>query len=514
MVRAWVVLDGGRDDSRTPVDRCRDRIAAGRRGTFRVRGDARRNAPRSRRPKRLRPRSPRRPRPRRAARWRGCAVVLRGRRRARGDAVADRAVEGRAAARHLRRGEAARRRAFADRPRRQRRRQIARAPRRAAVFLVRRGRSAGRRHVARDAGARPRRRPSAARSRRDIAVRRRAAPPPPSAAPGSVWPLRNTWNRATENLYSAWIEKLFDAPLDAQPSWKALHEVLRDRSRNMLFNHLGLGEDEMKHRHAPRLRRPAVFPARLFRLQDGAAVRLLEVHARRRRPAAEVLRSGSTSKSRVADVRRRPPEPISRAAASGERIRLLRQQPPVSERAGRAAAAPAPKRSACVPVRPISAATSPTPSTPAPARTRRRRQHRLLPGAAHAGDPAPRHRLRRSVRPRADVVEAHGADRSDAAGVFLAVDGQPDGTVARKRFWRGNFLFAHDPALGSPGFKRFRPIVRERTARCGGSPTPRSRRTRDYGDFSLEQYASSASRISTTAWTTCCRRRRSIPSAP
>ena len=29
------------------------------------------------------------------------------------------------------------------------------------------------------------------------------------------------------------------------PSWPALHEVLRDRSRNMLFNHLGLGEDQM-----------------------------------------------------------------------------------------------------------------------------------------------------------------------------------------------------------------------------------------------------------------------------
>src|SRR5439155_971853 len=49
-----------------------------------------------------------------------------------------------------------------------------------------------------------------------------------------------------------------------------------------------------------------------------------------------------------------------------------------------------------------------------------------------------------------------------AAGVILAVDGQPDGTVARKRFWRGNFLFAQDPALGSPGFKRFRPILRDR----------------------------------------------------
>ena len=72
------------------------------------------------------------------------------------------------------------------------------------------------------------------------------APPKPGSVAGSVWPLRNSWNRATENLFSAWIEKLFDAPLDAALSWPALHVVLRDRSRNFLFNHLGLGEDEMK----------------------------------------------------------------------------------------------------------------------------------------------------------------------------------------------------------------------------------------------------------------------------
>src|SRR5215471_20988352 len=79
----------------------------------------------------------------------------------------------------------------------------------------------------------------------EIAVRG-DAPPRPQPTPGSVWPLHNTWNRATENLFSAWIEKLFDAPLDAEPSWPALHMVLRDHSRNFLFNHLGLGEDEMK----------------------------------------------------------------------------------------------------------------------------------------------------------------------------------------------------------------------------------------------------------------------------
>ena len=53
-------------------------------------------------------------------------------------------------------------------------------------------------------------------------------------------------------------------------------------------------------------------------------------------------------------------------------------------------------------------------------------------------------------------------------GVYLAVDASPTASISRKRFWRGNFLFAHDPSLGSPGFKRFRPWCETRTARCGG----------------------------------------------
>src|SRR5215467_11621412 len=48
----------------------------------------------------------------------------------------------------------------------------------------------------------------------EIAVRDQE-PPRLRATAGSVWPVRGAWNRATENLYSAWIEKLFDAPLDA-----------------------------------------------------------------------------------------------------------------------------------------------------------------------------------------------------------------------------------------------------------------------------------------------------------
>ena len=75
----------------------------------------------------------------------------------------------------------------------------------------------------------------------------------------------------------------------------------------------------------------------------------------------------------------------------------------------------------------------------------------------------------------------------DGAGVFLAVDGQPDGTVARKRFWRGNFLFAQDPALGSPGFKRFRPIMRDRNGTLRRLTNAEILKNPQYGDFSLDQ---------------------------
>ena len=94
--------------------------------------------------------------------------------------------------------------------------------------------------------------------------------------------MRNTWNRASENLFSAWIEKLFDDPLDAEPSWPALHEVVRDPSRNFLFNHLGLNEDAKIYLRPDCADLPYTLRA-VLRVQDGSALRLLEMLARQRR---------------------------------------------------------------------------------------------------------------------------------------------------------------------------------------------------------------------------------------
>jgi hypothetical protein len=85
------------------------------------------------------------------------------------------------------------------------------------------------------------------------------------------------------------------------------------------------------------------------------------------------------------------------------------------------------------------------------------------------------------------VLARRVSQTEDAAGLFFAVDAQPDGTVARKRFWRGNFLFAQDPALGGPGFKRFRPIVRDKNGGLRRLTNAEIAKDPQYGDFSLEQ---------------------------
>ncbi len=85
------------------------------------------------------------------------------------------------------------------------------------------------------------------------------------------------------------------------------------------------------------------------------------------------------------------------------------------------------------------------------------------------------------------VLSRRVAQADGKAGVFLAVDAQPDGTVSRKRFWRGNFLFAQDPALGGPGFKRFRPIVREKNGSLRRLTNAEIGKDPQYADFSLDQ---------------------------
>jgi len=309
---------------------------------------------------------------------------------------------------------------------------------------------------------------------REIAVRRAASPPRATAK--SVWPLRDTWNRATENLYSAWIEKLFDAPLDAAPSWPALHEVLRDRSRNFLFNHLGLREDEKGLIIRPDCADLPYFLRTYFAFKMGLPFGY-----------SKCSRGGGGQPPKCPQWwniqnEEPPPAPPEQKSAPGDLIGFF----------GEPVAAPVPT----LPPRPpglvqgfgyylrttvangvhsgsgrTSASDDNTDYYPVPLK-----QETLRTGTVYA-DPYG-HVL---------VIVKRVPQSGDAAGVLLAVDGQPDGTVARKRFWRGNFLFAQDPALGSPGFKRFRPIVREKNGVLRQLTNDEIAKDPQYGDYSLDQ---------------------------
>lgn len=300
----------------------------------------------------------------------------------------------------------------------------------------------------------------------------------PRASAGSVWPIRAAWNRDTENLYSAWIEKLFDAPQDQSLSWKALHEVLRDKQRNVLFNHLGLAEDQKGLVIQPDCADLPYFLRGYFAFKLGLPFGYAKCNRGGGGQAPRCPQWWNIQKEEP------PPQPPPQKVASGGGLFGMFEPP--------AAAAPAIK----IPQRPPGL----VPGFGFYLRT-------TVANGVHSGsgrtanddnntDYYPVSLKQETLRPGTIYADPYGhilvlvkriPQQGGAAGVFLAVDGQPDGTVARKRFWRGNFLFADDPALGGPGFKRFRPVVASKGAGLRRLSNEEIAGNPDYADFSLEQ---------------------------
>ena len=301
-------------------------------------------------------------------------------------------------------------------------------------------------------------------------------PPRPHAAETGIWPLRNSWDRNTENLFAAWVEKLFDAPLDAAPSWPALHEVLRDRSRNFLFNHLGLGEDQMGIVIRPDCADLPYFLRAYFAFKMGLPFGY-----------SKCSRGGGGKPPKCYEwfsiqnpEQPHPPPPPAEKTASGGLFGMIPQ--------------PVARAPAAVPVKRLGLAASFGHYLPTLADGVHSGSARTA-AADETTDYYPVPLKQDTLRPGTVYADPYGhvlmlvrriSQSGDTAGVFLAVDGQPDGTVSRKRFWRGNFLFAQDPALGGPGFKHFRPIVNENGVLRRLSNNEITKNPQ-YADFSLEQ---------------------------
>jgi hypothetical protein len=234
---------------------------------------------------------------------------------------------------------------------------------------------------------------------------------------GRIWKTTQGWDHGMETIYSAWVNALFQG-CGEQDSWDALHKVTQDKERNFLYNYLGLGEDDPLSKTSvimepdcadnPFFLR-AYFAWKLglpfgYHLCDRGWV------GRSPRPGQWVTNENATSQSNPVLAFNNFLRNMMNGVHSGTARTALKDEnsdyyPVALDRNG------------------------------------------LRPGTVYA-DPYGHTLILISWKPQTE----------DHPGLLLAVDAQPDNTIAVKRFWKGNFLFNTLEVVGEPGFKAFRPI--------------------------------------------------------
>jgi hypothetical protein len=283
-----------------------------------------------------------------------------------------------------------------------------------------------------------------------VKIRDRAVQEAPPVAGASSWAVQRAWDSGEEALYSAWVRALFHAELGADLAAKQLDEVTRDPQRNLLHDAFGWGEDAAppKGLHL----RPDCADTPYFLRAYYAWKRALPFGFR------GCSRGGPGKPPRCGDVTTNLKAPGGSGAqpgALGAVQHFFRRTLAWGVHTGNGRVALADERSDLYPVK--------------------LDRRSLRPGTVYA-DPYGH------ILVLAELFEGTGG----RPGVLYAVDGQPDGSITRKRFWEGNFLWNADAALGGSGFKNFRPLV----VKDGlAAPLTDAELGRDpsYGDLSQEQ---------------------------
>jgi hypothetical protein len=335
---------------------------------------------------------------------------------------------------------------------------------------------------------------------------------PRQTAADGLWPVSRSWNEGEESLYSAWIREIFRAPLGQELAFGKLDEVTSDAVRNPLFDYFGWDEDSPKP-IGLRLKPDCADTPYFFRAyyswkrglpfgfrscsggRPGVAPTCGALQAIAPRVAGDEEQAAKASDgARLAKVDSTH-DAIGAAADAADRpdLAALLERPrhgklkDDGKRGELAAVQDFFSRTLAWGVHTGNGRTAfgddasdfyPVSLTP----------HGLRPGTIYA-DPYG-HVLM--------LVESFPAS-GGRPGVLYAIDGQPDGSITRKRFWEGNFLFNSDPALGGSGFKAFRPLMmRDRAGNAGGDRRLVSLRDEEiakepgYGDSSREQSRLSA----------------------
>lgn len=234
---------------------------------------------------------------------------------------------------------------------------------------------------------------------------------------GAVWKTLRGWDSGMEEIYSAWINALFQG-CGEESSWTALNEVTQNQKQNFLYNYLSLGEDDPDGKN--RLIMQPDCADNPFYLRAYFSWKLglpFGYHECDRGSLVRSPRAGNWITNETSVSKTNP------VLAFNSFLRMVMN----GVQSATARTALADENSDYYPV-PLE-------------------QGALRPGTVFA-DPYG-HTL---------ILTGRVPQTSGHPGLLLSVDAQPDGTVGIKRFWKGNFLFNTSGVIGEPGFKAFRPI--------------------------------------------------------
>jgi hypothetical protein len=221
------------------------------------------------------------------------------------------------------------------------------------------------------------------------------------------------WDRATEALFTVWIERLFDAPPDRSLQFPSLEPVLSDPSRNFLLDRSGSGDGRTRPAEPDCADLPYVLRA-YFGWKMGLPV------------ASHRCNRGLANAPPTCEEPTIETDFVSGTAGPATYDAFVQA---VSDRvhSGNARTALEDTRTDFYPIALDRSV--------------------LWPGTIFA-DPYG-HIL---------MIVKWIPQSAESSGQLLAIDAQPDNSVARKRFWEGTFLFDSTPNAGA-GFKAFRPLV-------------------------------------------------------
>jgi hypothetical protein len=221
-----------------------------------------------------------------------------------------------------------------------------------------------------------------------------------------------------EELYSVWVNALFNG-FDEQASWPALHAVTQNKQQNFLYNYLSLGEDDPDSKYTvimqPDCADNPFFLRAYFAWKLGLpfGYHICDRGYLGKNPGTGqwITNESPSSKTNPVDAFNTFLRKLKDGVHSGTARTSLDNE---------------------------NSDYYPVPLQPGA----------LRPGTVYA-DPYGHTLILISRKPQS---RRH-------PGLLLAVDAQPDGTIAIKRFWKGNFLFNTSEVIGEPGFKAFRPVA-------------------------------------------------------